>query len=1747
MGQVSPERQNNDLHITLSSASATPSVVVIKDFYQHNGKVFTLNEKGDYQQHLSAEQNPPQGLVELASQPVSTVEAQPDVASLKVLQRVEIVQSLEKTAASLDDESSHAAAQPQLQLTALEEPTSFVKPAITKMTDDVGTEQPLFNGNVTDDKEPLIEGIGEPGATLEFFLNGELIGYIEVSQAGTWQFSFDIPLEEGGQLFQVRDQATGLMSGNVVLIIDTVAPARAALSSVSVDNSGAAVALGQNDYTSDNTPTFSGRAEANSMVAIYNDKTLIGTTYARPDGSWTFTPPYGLPDGVYAARAVAIDFSGNTGLSSTKFNFIIDTLPPAQPQIVEIIDNEGAIVGPVANGAGTDDTTPTLKGRAEPGTVVSVFDNGVKIAEVKANASGDWTFEPATDMLPGTHTFTAIAKDPAGNVSAESLPWTITIATGVPDAPVVDAVYDDRGETALSLASGETTADNTPVIKGTAEADSVVIIYENGEEIARVNSDDEGNWSFTPDALEDGEYSFTFVAQNPAGTQSEESAPWVVVIDATAPDAPVIGSLADDVGVKKGDLINGETTDDTQPELKGTAEPGSVIAIYDGSTKLGETITDKDGNWAFTPAEPLAEGPHSLTTTATDAVGNTSVPSAPWVVVIDVTAPDQPGIDGEGPGISGVTDNKEPTTGEIANGGTTDDTRPTFNGTGTPGDTVIITDGGEPIGEVIIDENGDWTFTPDEELGDGEHEISVIIQDPAGNQSDPSDPWIVIVDATAPDAPVIGSLADDVGVKKGDLINGETTDDTQPELKGTAEAGSVVSIYDGETKLGEAIVGEDGTWTFTPAEPLGEGSHSLTATATDAVGNTSAPSAPWVVVIDVTAPDQPAIDGEGPGISGVTDNKEPTVGAIENGGATNDSKPTFNGTGTPGDTIIIIDGDTQIGEAPVKEDGSWEFTPTTDLDDGEHEISVIIQDPAGNQSDPSDPWIVIVDTTAPDAPVIDSLADDVGVKKGDLINGETTDDTQPELKGTAEVGSVVSIYDGEIKLGEAIVGEDGTWTFTPAEPLGEGSHSLTTTATDAVGNTSAPSAPWVVVIDVTAPDQPGIDGEGPGISGVTDSEGPFTGPIENGGTTDDKKPTFNGTGTPGDTIIINDGDTVIGEVPVKEDGTWEFTPTEDLDDGEHEISVVIQDPAGNQSAPSDPWIVNVDATAPDAPVISSLVDGVGVKQGDLTNGESTDDLRPTLKGTAEVGSVVSIYDGETKLGEAIADERGEWSFQPEAELDSGPHSFSATAQDKAGNTSGFSEAWNTNIVVELPDAPVITGVEDNVGSLQGALKSGDLTDDRRPEIKGESQPNATVIIYDRGVEIGRTQADADGKWSMTPAADLNDGVYEFTAVVQDDAGNTSPASEAFEVIIFSGEGPTQIARLGHMGKDSGTDGNDFVTDSGDAGRLMYGTLSAELTAGQKLQVSVDGGRTWSEAMVDGQKWAAQDMSEHFASWNVLTRVVDGANSGFVMQQAVTLDTSAPRVPAAVHLDGTSVVVDFAQSGLAAGDRISVVTDGGAHRFEHILTAEEISAGSVSVEVGAASTASAAIIDQAGNQSNYVATSGLTPGVNMQVNGDVTELYGQGRDNVFSVADVSVLDNVKLIEGNGGIDTLKLTGANQVLDLSAWQGRLSSIEAIDITGSGNNTLKISLGDVLDQGHTSAFISADVGEIATVQMAIKGNAGDVVVLSDLLPNGMQAGEWDNLGEVTAAGVAYDVYRNEGLNADLLIQVGVTVDYH
>ena len=357
-----------------------------------------------------------------------------------------------------------------------------------------------------------------------------------------------------------------------------------------------------------------------------------------------------------------------------------------------------------------------------------------------------------------------------------------------------------------------------------------------------------------------------------------------------------------------------------------------------------------------------------------------------------------------------------------ADGSVTRDTTPAFSGTGVPGATVTLTvDGTEIADDIEVDEDGDWTFTPTAPLANGPHTVSATqIFDGATSAASAANDFLV--DAVAPAAPAITAPED-----------GSTVTDVTPTVTGTGEPGATVTVeVDGE-EVGEATVAEDGIWSLALSEPLDEGEHTVTATQTDEARNTS-------VADEVTF----AVD------SGA---EAPVITAPADGSSTSDTTPTIRGTAEPGASVAVsVDGEV-VGTVTADADGNFVLELTEPLGDGDHTVSAVQTDEAGNVSDPAENEFA-VDATDPAAPVVSSPGD-----------GDTVEDRTPTISGTGEPGATIVIVVDGAPVGSVVVGEDGRWSFTlPA--LSDGDHLIGVFAVDEAGNESE-----VATIEITVDTQ----------------------------------------------------------------------------------------------------------------------------------------------------------------------------------------------------------------------------------------------------------------------------------------------------------------------------------------------------------------------------------------------------------------------------------------------------------------------------------------------------------------------------------------------------------------------------------------------------------------------------------------------------------------------------------------------------
>ena len=323
----------------------------------------------------------------------------------------------------------------------------------------------------------------------------------------------------------------------------------------------------------------------------------------------------------------------------------------------------------------------------------------------------------------------------------------------------------------------------------------------------------------------------------------------------------------------------GGTASSNKPTITGTGEPGQVVNLYDGVRWLGSTTVASDGTWSIAAPNALKAGNHWFTAICVGADGVNGLSSEP----VSVKVPAESSTIPPTPAIGGVIDNVGPVKGNVASGGSTDDSKPIFTGSGAnAGDIITIKDGSAPIGSAIVKPDGTWSVTPDVSLGNGPHSITAVEKNPStGATSSPSPVYPITVDATVPNPPVVHITDPSTG---GNVPNGGITGNPSPVISGTGKPGDIVTVTDNGTPIGSTTVKPDGTWTFTPTPSLGNGSHNIGATETNpATGATSTPSTGTSINVDTSVPAAPAIGG-------VTDNVGPVTGNVASGGTTDDSE-----------------------------------------------------------------------------------------------------------------------------------------------------------------------------------------------------------------------------------------------------------------------------------------------------------------------------------------------------------------------------------------------------------------------------------------------------------------------------------------------------------------------------------------------------------------------------------------------------------------------------------------------------------------------------------------------------------------------------------------------------------------------------------------------------------------------------------------------------------------------------------------
>ncbi|HAW9073203.1 TPA: Ig-like domain repeat protein [Salmonella enterica subsp. enterica serovar Infantis] len=1160
---------------------------------------------------------------------------------------------------------------------------------------------------------PSIVGTAEENAKVDIYVDNKLVASVDVDKDGNWSYEFkDNELSEGENSIKVVavDKAGNKNETTVSIITDTIAPEKPTIELDDSSDSG----IKNDSITNSTLPTFIGVAEPGSTVSIYLGLKHLGEVIVAKDGTWSYTLTTPLKDGEYNITATATDIAGHTS-ATANLPFTIDTRISYFSAEIETTDDSGIVGDNVTN-----NTRPTFTGKTEPNAIISVINSETGEEVIfKANDKGEWTFNFTSDSVEGVNNLTFTVEDVAGNKKDFSFSYVIdTVAPVPPTVSLEDFVVLPNG----IILSGN----DLPALVGTAEPKSTILLMRDGKLYDSIEVDSNGTWNYQfSNKFLQGAYDIEIISQDAAGNKSSTvKYSFTIQTEVVPPKAELDAS--DDSGAK-GDWI---TNKHNALTLLGTADRFATVNILIDGKTIGVTTADADGNWNFDISRNLSDNVYKITVESIDPLGRTS--SVDYQLTIDSFTPIPTVMlhDSADSGVKGDMITKINT--------------PLFTGMAEANAKVSIYVDGVLSGEAIAGDDGVWNFQFTTALSDGSHDVTVKVEDIAGNTASSSAYNFQIVTQTQ--KPTI-ELVNDTGVDNTDHIINEKN----PALTGTAAPYSTVKLYIDGALIAEVRTNKDGRWEYTLKADQGlvDGDHRITASVEDIAGNI-AHSDPFLISVD-TAISIPIVSLSPDSDSGIADDN-----------LTNIVKPTLHLKDIDPDIISVqvwdAMSDTQIGVATQQPDGSWAYTFTSDLTEGLHQVYVKVEDIAGNKAN-SAVFDFTIDTTV-STPVISLLSkDDTGVTGDNLTNINKPGFAISGVDADAHRVVVQVMHNGvseEIELSHL----NGSWLFTPGNTWADGSYTLTVKVEDKAGNTNY-SAPLTVVIDT----QIAIDG----VELVNDSG------VKGDNMTNDDRPHFRVT-VPTDVnevrLSIDGGNSWVQATPGVA-GSWEYIWPTDLADGQYTLTVEATDKAGNTVTKTIDFAVDTTLSVP--VIVLDSADDTGIQGDNMTNStqptfalQHIDDDAVRVTVSVEHGGVTTTFDATKGTGG--------WSFTPTGAWADGDYTLSVSVEDKAGNTS-----HSASLTVTVDTQIAINNIELVNDS---GIPNDNLTNNVRPhfQVTVPTDVNVVRLSIDGGKTwFNATQSATPGAWDYIWPDDVADGGYTLTVEATDKAGNKTTQELDFTI------------------------------------------------------------------------------------------------------------------------------------------------------------------------------------------------------------------------------------------------------------------------------------------------------------------------------------------------------------------------------
>ncbi|EIK6410297.1 non-fimbrial adhesin SiiE [Salmonella enterica] len=1160
---------------------------------------------------------------------------------------------------------------------------------------------------------PSIVGTAEENAKVDIYVDNKLVASVDVDKDGNWSYEFkDNELSEGENSIKVVavDKAGNKNETTDSIITDTIPPEKPTIELDDSSDSG----IKNDNITNSTLPTFIGVAEPGSTVSIYLGLKHLGEVIVAKDGTWSYTLTTPLKDGEYNITATATDIAGHTS-ATANLPFTIDTRISYFSAEIETTNDSGIVGDNVTN-----NTRPTFTGKTEPNAIISVINSETGEEVIfKANDKGEWTFNFTSDSVEGVNNLTFTVEDVAGNKKDFSFSYVIdTVAPVPPTVSLEDFVVLPNG----IILSGN----DLPALVGTAEPKSTILLMRDGKLYDSIEVDSNGTWNYQfSNKFLQGAYDIEIISQDAAGNKSSTvKYSFTIQTEVVPPKAELDAS--DDSGAK-GDWI---TNKHNALTLLGTADRFATVNILIDGKTIGVTTADADGNWNFDISRNLSDNVYKITVESIDPLGRTS--SVDYQLTIDSFTPIPTVMlhDSADSGVKGDMITKINT--------------PLFTGMAEANAKVSIYVDGVLSGEAIAGDDGVWNFQFTTALSDGSHDVTVKVEDIAGNTASSSAYNFQIVTQTQ--KPTI-ELVNDTGVDNTDHIINEKN----PALTGTAAPYSTVKLYIDGALIAEVRTNKDGRWEYTLKADQGlvDGDHRITASVEDIAGNI-AHSDPFLISVD-TAISIPIVSLSPDSDSGVSDDN-----------LTNIVKPTLHLKDIDPDIISVqvwdAASDTQIGVATQQPDGSWAYTFTSDLTEGLHQVYVKVEDIAGNKAN-SAVFDFTIDTTV-STPVISLLSkDDTGVTGDNLTNINKPGFAISGVDADAHRVVVQVMHNGvseEIELSHL----NGSWLFIPGNTWADGSYTLTVKVEDKAGNTNY-SAPLTVVIDT----QIAIDG----VELVNDSG------VKGDNMTNDDRPHFRVT-VPTDVnevrLSIDGGNSWVQATPGVA-GSWEYIWPTDLADGQYTLTVEATDKAGNTVTKTIDFAVDTTLSVP--VIVLDSADDTGIQGDNMTNStqptfalQHIDDDAVRVTVSVEHGGVTTTFDATKGTGG--------WSFTPTGAWADGDYTLSVSVEDKAGNTS-----HSASLTVTVDTQIAINNIELVNDS---GIPNDNLTNNVRPhfQVTVPTDVNVVRLSIDGGKTwFNATQSATPGAWDYIWPDDVADGGYTLTVEATDKAGNKTTQELDFTI------------------------------------------------------------------------------------------------------------------------------------------------------------------------------------------------------------------------------------------------------------------------------------------------------------------------------------------------------------------------------